>query len=153
MVIFNNDFKFAFNIEPPLKELKKEGYSVLGLNASQAERVLNAFVELNSENKIVRTIVLMKDAEFKNAKEYDERVKTNIVTMVRMGYKILASYHMTFSNGRSAEKIIYEVNGKKLCCILCGVHGTLVGSSVVIGSEGDAYDKELSSLFASITEF
>ncbi len=153
MVIFNQEYKFAFNMNAPFMELKKEGYSILGLNASQSERVLHAFVELDDNRRIKRTILLMKDATYANEAEYKKAIDQNIVNMVRMGYTILNSYHMTFTNGRSAEKVIYEVNGKKLCFIVAGVHGVLVGSSIVIENEGDANDKELSSVFASMTEF
>lgn len=153
MVIFNEKYKFAFNMNEPYKELKREGYSILGINDDQAERVLHAFVALDSSNRIKHTILLMKDATYSNESEYKKAIDQNIVNMVRMGYKILNSYHMTFTNGRTAEKVIYEVNGKKLCFIVAGVHGILVGSSTVIQAEGDEYDKELSSVFASMTEF
>ena len=112
MVIFNQEYKFAFNMNAPFMELKKEGYSILGLNASQSERVLHAFVELDDNRRIKRTILLMKDATYSNEAEYKKAIDQNIVNMVRMGYTILNSYHMTFTNGRSAEKVIYEVNGK-----------------------------------------
>lgn len=153
MVITNSELKFAFNVDKPFKEVKREGYTLLGVNQNQADRILNAFVVLDSENKIERAIALTKDATFSNESEFKEIVNRNIVNMMKLGCTILASYHMSFSNNSTAEKIIFKSNDKLLAFLITGVHGVAVGATAVIKADGDEYDKEISKIFASITAF